>query len=700
MQSFFLELFNLALSAGWLALAILVVRLIFPRLPKGIRMGMWALLGLRLCLPFSIESALSLIPSREPLPPEILISASPTIESGIPAVNEVINPVISGTLAPTAEANVNPVQMLMLAAGVIWLAGAAVMLLYAVISGILLHRRVRVAIACDEKTFLCDAVDAPFVLGIFRPRIYLPSAISEADAAQVLLHERAHLARRDHIWKPLGFLLRTVYWFHPVFWFAFRAFAKDIEYACDALVIRDMDLAARKSYSEALLAASTRRFSLACPLAFGEEDVRGRLSAVLSYKKPAFWLSLVGVVLCVCLALGFLTDPVTAGWQSENVDVVGLTCAAECEDVVFEHQSDNLMVADPYIIMNWINYSETDALCFGDNYVLWCGDEQINADMVFDSGVHQLGSGVSYEERISLAGVKLSKGSYLLEKEFWFSKEPETKYRAYIRFVVEDVASFLGKSYNLEEENGNWHTALNGEILWVPSSGGMIYFGDGLAGEYDSYTELTRENFDLLFAKDQRAKARRLRKENNIAIEIYDYGNDAFYFLLEQKNGELWFLKGETTARSVSEIYRMQDSESVDPGYAYWYDGITMEVLFGDANTLELVLKRDGSAPAGERLVVGETYLIYRQTDDEQLGQLVAHAEKEDWYGPMYVLPEKGELRMTCDISNVAGSLTPGAYTLIKPIYLYNDGTNSVQKTYTYFCSFAIVNESGYLHVN
>lgn len=699
MQALFLELFNLALSAGWLALAILIVRLLFPRLPKGMRMGMWALLGLRLCLPFSLESALSLIPSRETLPPEILLSPTPEIESGIPAVNAVVNPVLSGALAPEVGASVNPMQVLLFIAGVIWAVGGAAMLLYGAISWLRLRWRVRVSAPYGTDALLCDGIDTPFILGLFRPRIYLPSAILEEQAAQVLLHERAHLSRRDHIWKPLGFLLLTVYWFHPAFWVAFRAFAKDIEYACDARVIRDMDLAARKSYSEALLAASTRRFSLACPLAFGEEDVRGRLSAVLSYKKPAFWLSLVGVVLCVCLALGFLTDPVTAGWQSENVDVVGLTCAAECEDVVFEHQSDNLMVADPYIIMNWINYSETDALCFGDSYVLLRGEEQINADMVFDSGVHQLGSGVSYEERISLAGVKLSKGNYLLEKEFWFSKEPETKYRAYIRFVVEDVASFLGKSYNLEEENGNWQTALHGELLQI-SYARLVYLGDGLAGEYDSYTELTRENFDLLFAKDQRAKARRLRKQNNIAIEIYDYGNDTFYFILEQKNGELWFLEGDTVRRSIRTVYRMQDSKSVDPGYAYWYDGITMEVLFGDANTLELVLKRDGSAPAGERLVVGEAYAIYRQTDDVQLGQFFAHAEKEDWYGPMYVLPEKGELRITCDISNVADSLTPGAYTLIKPIYLYNDGTNSVQKTYACICSFAIVNESGYLHVN
>lgn len=698
MQEVFLEIFNLAVSAGWLAIAVLLLRLLFPRLPKGIRMGMWALMGLRLCLPFSLESVLSLIPSRETLPPEILISAAPAIDSGIPAVNEVINPVISGALAPTAEAGVNPMQVVMYAAGVIWLAGAAVLLLYAVISGILLRRRVRVAISYDKNTFLCDAIDTPFVFGIFRPRIYLPSGISEAEAEQVLLHERAHLARRDHIWKPLGFLLLTVYWFHPVFWLAFRAFAKDIEYACDAKVIRDMDLAARKSYSEALLAASSRRFSLACPLAFGEEDVRGRLSAVLSYKKPAFWLSIVGIALCVCLTLGFMTDPVTAGWQPENVGITGLTCAAECEDVVFAHINDGLTVEDPYILVKWVNNNSIDALCFGDNYALLRGEEQINADMVFDSGVHQLGSEVSYEERISLAGVKLSEGSYLLEKEFWFSKEPETKYRAYIRFKVERVASFLGKSYNLEEENGNWHTALNGEILRVPSCGGMIYFGDGLAGEYDSYTELTRENFDLLFAKDQRAKARRLRKENNIAIEIYDYGNDVFYFLLEQKNGELWFLKGETTARSVSEIYRMQDSESVEPSNETWTDGITVEVLFIDGKNLEIVVNREATQSIVGKILVGHGYGIYRQTDDPlygEYGQLVTFVGEEEWDGSMYALSEEGELRIACDISNAIDSLTPGAYTLMKPVYLYDYDSNRVRGTYFCTCAFAIVNEGG-----
>ncbi|MBR6556062.1 MAG: hypothetical protein IKT60_01400, partial [Clostridia bacterium] len=692
MQALFLELFNLALSAGWLALAILIVRLIFPRLPKGIRMGMWALLGLRLCLPFSLESALSLIPSRETLPPEILLSPTPEIESGIPAVNAVVNPVLSGALAPEVGASVNPMQVLLFIAGVIWAVGGAAMLLYGAISWLRLRWRVRVSAPYGTDALLCDGIDTPFILGLFRPRIYLPSAISEESAAQVLRHERAHLARRDHIWKPLGFLLLAVYWFHPVFWFAFCAFAKDIEYACDARVIRDMDLAARKSYSEALLAASARRYSLACPLAFGEEDVRGRLKAVLSYKKPAFWLSIVGIVLCIGLAVGFLTDPVSLPWQSDNVGITGLTCGAEYENIVFAHEYDTLSGRDPRIEVRWENKTADRTLCFGETFRIFRGEEQIGEDKFFSLTQIQISPGRELTDTIYLKGLELIPGDYRLVKYFWFADDPDTKHEAYIDFVVGPIASFLGKCYSFDEPSDLILEELSGITLYVPDVGGCIYLGAELLGEYDTYTELTRENFDLLFDKEKRSEARVLRRNNNITVVVYDYGKGLFRYLLEQKNGEIWFIEGETEKHRIRGAYRLREitppeaeSQESEP----W--GITMETIMGDGYDLTINLYRDGTVPVDGKLSTGSEFQIFRIQNGELIPYIPLDTLVFDLV--MYMLPENGKLSLPGSLRPY-GPLTPGTYAITKTVRLEKPDGSYIDRTYAHY--FAILGEVYY----
>ena len=692
MQDFFLELFNLALSAGWLALAILIVRLLFPRLPKGMRMGMWALLGLRLCLPFSLESALSLIPSRETLPPEILFSPAPEIESGIPAVNAVLNPVISGALAPEMGASVNPMQVLLFIAGVIWAVGGAAMLLYGAISWLRLRWRVRISVPCGADALLCDGIDTPFILGLFRPRIYLPSGISEEHAAQVLLHERAHLARRDHIWKPLGFLLLAVYWFHPVFWFAFRAFAKDIEYACDARVIRDMDLAVRKSYSEALLAASVRRYSLVCPLAFGEEDIRGRLKAVLSYKKPAFWLSIVGVVLCIALAVGFLTDPVRPSWQSDNVGITGLSCGAEYENVVFAHEYDTLSGKNPHIEMRWENQTEDRTLCFGEMFMLYRGEERIDVDKVFPLTALMISPGRGASDTICLADIELTPGDYRLVKQFWFADDPDTKHEAYIRFRVGSIASFLGKCYSFDPESELILAEPSGLTLYVPDVGGCIYLGAELLGEYDTYTELTRENFDLLFEKEKRSEARTLRRNNNITVAVRDYGKGLFWYLLEQKNGEIWFIEGETEKHRIRGAYRLREitppeAESQEPDP--W--GITMETIMGDGYDLMINLYRDGTVPVDGKLSTGPEFQIFRLKNGEYVPCTPLDVLAFDTV--MYPLPESGKLSIPGTLWSYR-PLLPGTYAVTKTVRLENPDGSYIDRTYAHY--FAILGEVYY----
>ena len=310
MEAVFLKLINLSISAGWLVLAILVLRLVFRKAPRWIFCLLWALVALRLVCPLSLESALSLVPSAQTLPPDILYTAAPQIDSGIPAINSGVNPLLGQSMAPAPGASANPTQVWSFVLALVWLAGAVIMALYAFVSYWLLKRRVATATLLRENIRQSEGVDTPFVLGLLRPAIYLPYGLEERDQAYVIAHERAHIRRKDHWWKPLGFALLTVYWFNPLLWLAYVLLCRDIEGACDEKVVREMELEDRRGYSTALLHCGVRRRSVAaCPLAFGEVGVKERVKSVMNYKKPAFWLVAAALVACALAAVCFLTDP-------------------------------------------------------------------------------------------------------------------------------------------------------------------------------------------------------------------------------------------------------------------------------------------------------------------------------------------------------------------------------------------------------
>lgn len=319
MEAIFLKILNMSITASWTTLVVIVLRLLLKKAPKAISVFLWALVGIRLICPFSLESVLSLIPSAETVPGDIIYSNAPTIESGIPVFNSAVNPIISESFAPEAGASVNPMQVIAFAASIVWIVGMVGMLLYTAVSSLRIYRKVQEAALLKENLWLCDRVDTPFIFGIIRPRIYLPSTVSEQDMEYVIAHEKAHLKRRDHLWKPLGFLLLTVYWFNPVLWIAYILLCRDIELACDEKVIYDMGTEIKKSYSEALINCSVpRKLISACPLAFGEVGVKGRVKSVLNYKKPAFWVIVVAIIASIAAAVCFLTNP--ASNEVKNIE--------------------------------------------------------------------------------------------------------------------------------------------------------------------------------------------------------------------------------------------------------------------------------------------------------------------------------------------------------------------------------------------
>ncbi len=321
MSDIFLKILNMSITASWLILVVVLLRFMLKKAPKWIDVLLWGIVALRLVVPFSFESALSLIPSAETFNVHNIQYETPAIQSGIPAVNNAVNPILGETFAPNPVASVNPLYVWTFSVSVIWLIGITVMLLYAVISYAQVYQSVAERVPYEGNIFLCDHVKSPFILGLVRPKIYLPSNIDAMALEPVIAHEKAHLARRDHWWKPIGFLILTVHWFNPLCWVAYVLLCRDIELACDEKVIQQMDLDGKKQYATALLECSTRRRMVTiCPRAFGEIGVKERIKNVLNYKKPALWIVSVAVIVCVVIAVCFLTNPVTVEPNTPNAE--------------------------------------------------------------------------------------------------------------------------------------------------------------------------------------------------------------------------------------------------------------------------------------------------------------------------------------------------------------------------------------------
>lgn len=305
----FPNILNTSIAASWMVLAVLVLRFALKKAPKWTRVALWGLVAVRLLLPFSIESTFSLIPSAQTVPEEVLRYEGVQLKE--PAHLDVIsNPVISGNISIELGQTADRLQIHMIQTTFMWLIGIAILFLYTFISYWSLHRKVDTAVLYRDNVFQSENVSSPFVLGIIRPRIFVPFKMEAQDMKHVIAHEQAHLKRKDHWWKPLGFLLLAIHWFNPVMWLAYIVLCRDIELACDEKVIKELNSEQRADYTQALLSCSiNRRMIAACPLAFGEVGVKERVKSVMNYRKPAFWIIIVSICTCTIVAVCFLTNP-------------------------------------------------------------------------------------------------------------------------------------------------------------------------------------------------------------------------------------------------------------------------------------------------------------------------------------------------------------------------------------------------------
>ena len=449
MSAVFLKILNMSITASWLIAAAVLIRPLLKKAPKWISCLLWALVAIRLVCPFSFESVLSLIPSSQTIPTNIAVQSEPQIDSGITAVNDVINPVITEWFAPATAESVNPLQIIIPIAAYIWIAGIIVLLAFALISYIKLNKTVSVCVPVREGVLACDEIKAPFILGVFRPVIYVPSSMNGETLDYVVRHETAHLKRHDHWWKPLGFLLLAVYWFNPLCWIAYILLCRDIEMACDEKVVRDMDKYDIAGYSQALLDCSFqgKRMIAACPLAFGEVGVKERVRSVLNYRKPALWIIVAALVICVVVVVFFLADP-----KEDAPDKLPAIYphSYEIEEVIYEALgADITMVSPDGELPETPMYAVSDAMRF---LVKYSSDEWTALGTLEETELTK----ANFDELFKHKEAWLGKGSV--------SAVRKDTVNAWVLIYDQDILYYI-----LQQKNGDVYLALCYYDYWEKS---------------------------------------------------------------------------------------------------------------------------------------------------------------------------------------------------------------------------------------
>lgn len=382
MADIFLKIVNMSISASWIALAVLILRLLLKKAPKWITVLLWGIVAVRLVCPFNFESVMSLIPSTETISTDIMIDKTPTIDSGIPVINNTINPIISSSFAPDPVASANPLQILIPILSIVWIVGIVILLVYTAISYLRVKRKIDTAVLLRNNIYQSESVVSPFVLGIIKPKIYLPFNMNEQDMEHVIAHEQAHIRRKDHLWKPLGFLILTIHWFNPLMWLGYVLLCRDIELACDEKVIKELNTEQKADYSQALLTCSVnRRMIAACPLAFGEVGVKNRVKSVLNYKKPAFWIIVIAVVTSVIVAVCFLTNPRTTLNEELSLFLDGQIA----EHHYSEGNTDDNFIAIHYKVLD-VDKSINKTTVY--IWVLYHEYSEENGEIKLESGAH------------------------------------------------------------------------------------------------------------------------------------------------------------------------------------------------------------------------------------------------------------------------------------------------------------------------
>lgn len=620
MTDIFLKIVNMSISAAWTVLAVLILRLLIRKAPKWINVLLWGIVALRLLMFASPKSIFSLIPSAETVSIPQTGGTSVTVNTGIPAVDSVLDPLVSSSLAAPPEYSIDPIQILIPILAAVWIAGVVGMLLYTTVSYLRLRRAVSAAVPKEDGVYECESIPSPFILGIIRPKIFLPVGLGEKDAKHVIAHETAHIKRKDHLWKPLGFLFLTVHWFNPLMWAAYILLCKDIELACDEKAISDFTTDARADYSEALISCSVSRRSVAaCPVAFGEVGIKKRVKSVLNYKRPAFWIIAAALAAVAVLALCFLTDPVD---RVENIK--DQKQSSELEGLSLEIVSADTETVDPYLTLRYENKTGRDLVIlaeysvFMENNGAWedcdlsadiankndIADEILSdpenyrfdakeSDGAFEIRINsdaapskplKIQNGKTAEIEIGLTGMAMTQpGKYRLEISFWEGSKSTQSYKCCIEFkLTKGIAPVIPKTFSVSKvvyscpmlsfketpDTAPAFRLVNGNTLQVLDHDNSITD----SGKIERIG-LSRENFDSLFVfsdSDEDAWSSttlaKLKKNNRRAWNIQS--SDTAYILLLQKDGtfylaECYSSQTDPNTTSIKSVFELKEAASV-----------------------------------------------------------------------------------------------------------------------------------------
>lgn len=574
MADIFLKIVNMSISASWIVLAVLLLRLLLKKAPKWITVLLWGIVAIRLICPFSIESVMSLIPSTETISPEIMMDRTPTIDSGVPIINNIVNPMIGESFTPDPIASANPLQILIPIFAVAWVVGIAIMLTYTVVSYFRVKSKIGTAILLRDNIYQSENVISPFVLGIIKPKIYLPFNMNEQDMNHVIAHENAHIRRKDHWWKPFGFLVLTLHWFNPLMWLGYVLLCRDIELACDEKVVKEFDNEQKADYSQALLTCSVnRRVIAACPLAFGEVGVKNRVKSVLNYKKPAFWIVVTAIVASVVVAVCFLTNPK----EDTDLGISSQKSGSDLNGISLEIVDADLSAPDPYIVVEWKN--DTDIkLSFGEQFVVYYNQEgtwencSIEEDPVWNLPAYMFEANSTVKHTYKLNGqIMTHPGEYRFEAPFTIDGNNKTKYSAWIEFElkegVEGITVHTFKPIELVYDDGMYSfvQTVEGAPTYMIVNGMQLVVktDDSVSEPIGTFEEITlnKDNFDSRFrgpadyswlANDT---LKSLKDDNKRIWQLY--GDSAaetplLYILLEQKDGTFYLGFGYYNCNSTN----------------------------------------------------------------------------------------------------------------------------------------------------
>lgn len=375
LSEIFLAVLSMSLTGTVAVLAVMLARCIIRKAPRALICLMWAIPAIRLVLPAAPESAFSVMPSASPVVSGSANLPAVGINSGIAAVGDIVNPALDVILAPAADGAAVRYGMLLHAAALIWLTGVCAFLAYAIVSRLKLRRRVAMSIRDDSGAYLCDGLSSPFVIGMIHPKIYLPSALAGETKAFVIAHERAHISRRDNVWKLISYVIRAVHWFNPFCLIAHMLFCRDIELACDEKVIKSFEFEEKRRYSQAVLDLSALKSGLSVDaLPFGGINVKERIKKVLNYKKHSVAAIAFAAAVCAVLALCLLTNPITAQGKNEPVinEIKEARCDIEGVKIIFV----SLCTEDGRLCrLNIDVENEGPDSCIFSDAGLYCGDE-------------------------------------------------------------------------------------------------------------------------------------------------------------------------------------------------------------------------------------------------------------------------------------------------------------------------------------